>query len=80
MPLADRARPLPERKRRQRPVDGSKMVNKFLEYRVSQLRHSILLLRETIERRYPPDSVIEERVTDIELEVSMLVSQLNKEK
>ena len=56
------------------------MVNKFLEYRVSQLRNSIQVLRETIDRRFPPDAVIEERVTDIELEVSMLVSQLNKEK
>lgn len=56
------------------------MITPFVQYRVDQVQRSIQVLRETLDRRFSPDEVVAKKIGDIELEVSLLVAQIKKEK
>ncbi len=52
----------------------------FISYRLSQLRRSIQLLRETIDCNFPPNAPVENALANLELEAKLLSTQINKEK
>ena len=54
------------------------MDSDYLFHRVDELRRSVTLFRETIERRYPPDDVIDQRVDDIEMELTLLTKSIKE--
>ena len=54
------------------------MANEYRIYRAEQVQRALTLLRETIEQRLPPDAVIDQSMDNLELEVTMLMSNLKE--
>ena len=49
-------------------------------YRASQIQSALQVLRETLERRYSRDEVVESRLDDLDIELKLLIRELEKEK
>lgn len=56
------------------------MASEILQYRADQIKCACSILRATIDRRFPPDEAIDRKLEELELEVTMFIRQLNKEK
>ena len=52
----------------------------YLLHKVEQCSKSLQILRETLERRFSPDDVVDSRLTDLELELTLLKREIAKEK
>lgn len=49
-------------------------------YRAKAVLEALGVLKETIDRRLSPDEVIDSKVETLELEVTLLIKELQKEK
>ena len=56
------------------------MASDYILYRLSQVERSIQILRETLDRRFSPDTAVDSRFEDLDLELSLLKRELEKEK
>jgi hypothetical protein len=63
-----------------RPGGGSGMASDYKIHRLAQLKRALQILRETIDRRYPPDEAVEHKLQDCELESTLLEIELKKER
>ncbi len=56
------------------------MANDLALYRCGEITRSLQVLKETIERRVPPDDAVDARLYDLVIEVKLLERELKKEK